>query len=82
MDVEVRGKVRKWGNSYALRLRKQDVDRLGLKEGQEIRALLAGLPEKIDLSGLPTFTGGKPFAWKDRDIVAGEGYWKMRADRE
>ncbi len=82
MELEVLGKVRRWGNSYALRLRKQDVDRLGLKEGQEIRALLAGLPEKIDLSGLPTFRGGKPFAWKDRDLVAGEGYWKMREDRE
>ena len=82
MELEVHGTIRRWGNSYAFRLRKQDVQRLGLREGQEIRALLAGLPEKIDLSGLPTFRGGKPFAWKDRDIVAGEGYWKLRENPE
>ncbi len=46
--------VKKWGNSYALRLTKRDLERLGLKEGQPV--VFEPRPiegEKVDLSGLP-----------------------------
>lgn len=82
MDVEVRGKVRRWGNSLALRLRKQDVDRLGLREGQELHAVLRGFPDKVDLGKIPTFHGGKPMDWSRREEIAGEGYWLLRQGRE
>ncbi|HUR62133.1 MAG TPA: hypothetical protein VM286_07195 [Candidatus Thermoplasmatota archaeon] len=46
--------VKKWGNSYAIRLTKQDLARAGLSVGQQIEFNLRPLPTKrVDLSGLP-----------------------------
>ena len=47
--------VKKWGNSYAIRVTKADLQRLGVKPGQEIEFSLRALPAKVDLSALPTF---------------------------
>lgn len=50
------GKLLRWGNSYGVRLSKADVERLGLKEGQEVAFEVAASPnEKIDLSDMPSF---------------------------
>lgn len=57
MDAE----VKKWGNSYAIRLPKSEADRLGLKEGDHVEVDLRKAPrargkkKRIDLSGLPIF---------------------------
>lgn len=37
--------VSKWGNSLAVRLPKALVDKLGLKEGDELRVVVAGAKE-------------------------------------
>lgn len=56
MDAE----VKRWGNSYAIRLPKSEADRLGLKEGDRVevdlrKAKKRGKKKRIDLSGLPVF---------------------------
>ena len=56
MDAE----VKKWGDSYAIRLPKSEAERLGLKEGDHVevdlrKAKKRGKRKRIDLSGLPIF---------------------------
>lgn len=56
MDAE----VKKWGNSYAIRLPKSEAERLGLKEGDHVevdvrKATRRPKKRRIDLSGLPIF---------------------------
>lgn len=50
-------RVKRWGNSFALRLSKKDVDELRVREGDEVRVEVRKIPAggKVDLSGLPTF---------------------------
>lgn len=47
--------VKRWGNSYAVRLTKRDLNRLGIHEGDAVEITLQPVaPEgRIDLSGLP-----------------------------
>lgn len=57
MDAE----VKKWGNSYAIRLPKSEAERLGLKEGDHVEVEMRKAPKRrakkklIDLSDMPTF---------------------------
>lgn len=44
--------VKKWGNSYAIRLTVGDLKRLGLHEGDTVQVDVAAVPER-DLSWLP-----------------------------
>ena len=51
--------VKRWGNSYALRLTRRDLERFGIKEGSEVDVEIKVAQERIDLSGLPVFRSGK-----------------------
>ncbi len=52
----MKAKVKKWGNSYAIRLTKKDLEELGLEKGDEVKVEIKKINrENIDLSGLPTF---------------------------
>ena len=54
-------RIRRWGNSYGIRLQKEDLTRLGLREGAEVD--LEMRPHKqgrVDLSDLPTFSDPDP----------------------
>lgn len=52
-------KVLRWGNSYGIRLSKEDAEREGLREGQEIVIeIKAREGGKIDLLDLPSFNLG------------------------
>jgi antitoxin component of MazEF toxin-antitoxin module len=51
--------IKAWGNSFAIRLGKRDLDRLGLKPGETVEVTLRPLRRSIDLSGLPTVRGRK-----------------------
>ncbi len=56
--------VKKWGNSYAVRLTKKDLSRMGLREGQRVQVIVQpaiGQAEPLDLSDLPTFHDPLPF---------------------
>jgi antitoxin component of MazEF toxin-antitoxin module len=52
-------KVLRWGNSYGIRISKQDAEREGLREGQEVVVVIKARPgQKVDLSGLRTMDLG------------------------
>ncbi len=62
-------KILKWGNSYGIRLSKADVEELGVKEGDEVVVEVLARPgEKVDLSGVRTFSLGGTLA-DDHDEV-------------
>ncbi|GEM_PF-2411271 len=51
--------IRKWGNSYAIRVPKPEIERLGLHEGDrvevELRKAAGRRSPKVSLAGLPVF---------------------------
>lgn len=50
-------KVKKWGNSFAIRLTKKELEELDLKKGDEVKVKIQKAePENIDLSDIPTFS--------------------------
>ncbi|MFA5862589.1 MAG: hypothetical protein WDA16_12935 [Candidatus Thermoplasmatota archaeon] len=55
MDAE----VKRWGNSFAVRLSKKELERLGIHEGDRVDVSLKKAPKrkkgKISLEGLPVF---------------------------
>lgn len=63
------GKVLKWGNSYGIRLSKEDVEGLGLREGQEVVVEVKTDPdERVDLSNLQTFSMGGDLSRKHDEV--------------
>ncbi len=58
-DVVVRGRILRWGNSYGIRLRREDLEKAGLSPGSEAVVRVARPSERVDLSSLPTFRGGR-----------------------
>ncbi len=50
--------VKKWGNSLAIRLSKNELSEFGVKEGDKIKIIIEKIVPKdeIDLSDLPNFT--------------------------
>ena len=56
-------KVKRWGNSLAVRLRKDELDRAGVSEGDVVTVdIIKVLKGKMDLDGLPTFKDPDPRA--------------------
>lgn len=57
-------KVKRWGNSLAVRLRKEELDRAGIREGDVVKVEVVKVTKrgKVDLSDLPTFTDPDPRA--------------------
>jgi antitoxin component of MazEF toxin-antitoxin module len=54
----VDAEVKRWGNSFAIRLPKSEAERLGVREGDHVEVELRKRPRrkrgsKIDLSGMP-----------------------------
>lgn len=56
--MELEAKLVPWGASYGLRIRKKDVERLGLQQGQTLRIRIPDFTQPKDLSRLPTFDLG------------------------
>jgi antitoxin component of MazEF toxin-antitoxin module len=54
--------IKRWGNSYAVRLTKADLQRLHLREGQAVVLHVEPAAGEVDLSGLPTFRAGARLA--------------------
>lgn len=63
--------VKRWGNSLAIRLSKEDLERLGIDEGERVRVTIEKLPRdgEVDISGLPTFRDEDPRASERHDRV-------------
>lgn len=68
--MHVEGKLLRWGNSYGIRLRKADVDKLGIRPGDRIAADLQPPPGKT-VDDLPVWHLG---GVDDLDAAAGAGF--------
>lgn len=57
-------RVRRWGNSLAIRIRKRDLERAGVTEGDLVKIEILRVTKRgaVDLSGLPTFEDADPRA--------------------
>ncbi len=56
-------RVRRWGNSLAVRLRKDELERSGVNEGDLIRVEIVKVSgQGMDLDSLPTFKDPDPRA--------------------
>lgn len=52
------GRLLRWGNSFGIRISKRDVEKLRLKEGQEVKIdIEAPKAGRIDLSWLTKYEG-------------------------
>jgi len=49
--------IKKWGNSFAIRLTRRELRQYGVKEGDVVKVTIEKVkPEgEVDLSGIPTF---------------------------
>lgn len=64
-------KVLKWGNSYGIRLSKEEAERAGLKPGDEVVVeVKAREGQRIDLSDLPGFDLGGDLADRHDEVWA------------
>lgn len=75
-EVVLTAKVLRWGNSYGLRIRKADLERAGLKPGEEAVVRLERPAEKIDLSHIRTFHSGRTDTAERHDEVVGAAAWE------
>jgi len=69
------GKVQRWGNSFAVRIPKNEVDRLGLGEGSTVDVSLrpVATTDRIDISDRPTFRDRDPrLSLHVDDVLYGE----------
>ena len=51
-------KIKKWGNSFGVRLTKKELEEYGLKEGDEVKIKIEKVKpgKEVDLSDIPTFS--------------------------
>ena len=68
------GRLQRWGNSLAVRIPKDEVERLGLGEGSTVDVNLRPVPEeRNDLAGRPTYRDPDPdISVKVDEILYGE----------
>lgn len=61
--------IKRWGNSYAIRLTKKDLARLDLKEGDEVDVQFLSSRRPVDVSDLGFLTDpdGEPAVSQDHD---------------
>lgn len=60
--------IKKWGNSYAVRLTKKDLRDLRLKPGQRVEILVqpaARTHKPVDISDMPTFSDGQKLSFAE-----------------
>lgn len=62
-------RVRRWGNSLAIRLRKDDLGEAGVSEGDLVKVEIVKVvaTDESDLSDLPTFKDKDPRASVNHD---------------
>jgi hypothetical protein len=80
-DTIIKARVLKWGNSYGLRIQKADVERLGLRPGEETLVRLERGGGPVDLSELPRFKGGAPDDSLRHDELLGEARQKAKGKK-
>jgi antitoxin component of MazEF toxin-antitoxin module len=61
MSVDVERKLLKWGNGYGIRLTAEDVRRLGLHEGEVVRATVREARPRNDVGKATLFRFKGPY---------------------
>lgn len=77
-------RVLKWGNSYGIRLTKADLERLGLREDDEVDVGLEPAPPEIDWASIEFLRLGSELAKRgslDHDEIAYEGWLKEQEEK-
>ncbi len=69
--MHISSKILRWGNSYAIRLRKEDAERAGLRPGMEIDVTITPPNEPYDVSDVPTFVPVRRRGDDDDDAASG-----------
>lgn len=70
------GRLQRWGNSLAVRIPKEEVERLGLGEGSTVDLTVrsTGTRARVDISDRPTYRDSDPdLSLKIDEILYGEG---------
>ena len=71
-DVILEGKILAWGNSYGIRIRKEDLERAGLAAGGAVKVRIETPDRRIDLSHFHFLKGGRPDDSERHDELLGE----------
>lgn len=71
-EVTIEGKLLRWGNSYGIRIKKDDVEASDLHPGEEVVVRIEHGGGRLDLSELPTFSSGHADTGDRHDAVLGE----------
>lgn len=72
----IKARILKWGNSYGFRIQKADLERSGLRPGEEALVRLERRSGPVDLSELPAFKGGMADDSLRHDELLGEARQK------
>lgn len=79
-EVIIEGKILEWGNSYGIRIKKRDLEEQGLQPGENITVRIEHASDRIDLSDLPTFTGGRSDVSDRHDAYLAKGLEAKMSD--
>jgi antitoxin component of MazEF toxin-antitoxin module len=62
-------KIKRWGNSFAVRLTRKELEEYGLEEGDEVQVRIEKVNpgKEVDLSKLPTFSEMNEKTSEDHD---------------
>jgi antitoxin component of MazEF toxin-antitoxin module len=71
-ETVVQARILRWGNSYGIRIRKSDLERAGLRPGEEAIVRIETKTDQIDLSTLPRFRSGHTDTSARHDEILGE----------
>jgi hypothetical protein len=78
----IKAKLLRWGNSYGLRIAKADVERLGLRVGDEVDWALAQRTDRIDVSHIPTFKLGRDTGKRHDEILNKMRWEKIKRSQD
>lgn len=71
-DVTIEGKLLRWGNSYGIRIKKDDVEASDLQAGEEVVVRIEHLASRLELGELPTFRSGHAGTAERHDAALGD----------
>lgn len=74
----IRARIRKWGNTFGIRISRREMRRLKVREGAEVTARVRAEPEPADLSRFPVFRGPDPHGSRDHDRLLAEAWAKRK----
>jgi hypothetical protein len=78
VESVIKARIRKWGNTFGIRISRREMQRLRVREGAEVTARVTTHPEPADVSRFPVFHGPDPHGSRDHDRVIAESLAKRK----